>query len=59
MYSRVLVAEAALAGGELAEVASGLGDDVVPELEDDAALGLSADGNVELEHHRSECGAEN
>lgn len=35
----VLVAEAVLTGAELAEVAGGLGDDVVEELEDNAAHG--------------------
>ena len=43
-----LVAEAVLAGGELTEVARGLGDNVVVELEDDAARGLVVDGDVEL-----------
>ena len=57
MEDRALVAETVLAGGELTEVAGSLGDDVVPELEDDAARGLSADGNVELEErHGSETG---
>ena len=46
-----LVAETMLAGGELAEVLRRLVDNVIIELEDDAARGLSADGNVELEEH--------
>ena len=48
MYSRVLVAEAALAGGKLAEVAGGVGADVVEEAEADAAGGGAVDGDVEL-----------
>lgn len=48
MEDRVLVTEAMLASGKLTEVASGLRDNIVPELEDDAALGLAVDGNVEL-----------
>lgn len=35
---RALVAEALLAGAESAEVLSGLGDDVIKEVEVDAAL---------------------
>ena len=46
--ARALITETVLASGELAEVAGGLGDDIVIELEDDAARGLSADGNIEL-----------
>ena len=42
------VAKAVLAGAELAEVASGLGDDIVEELEDDAARRLVVDGDVKL-----------
>jgi hypothetical protein len=37
-----------LARGKLTEVASGLGDDIVPKFEDDAALRLVIDSNVEL-----------
>ncbi|KAF7791130.1 hypothetical protein EIP86_002141 [Pleurotus ostreatoroseus] len=48
MYGRVLVAEATLAGGELAEVAGGVGADVVKEAEADAACGGAVDGDVEL-----------
>ena len=44
-----LVSEPVLARSELAEVASGLGDDVVVQLEDDAARGLVVDGDVELQ----------
>ena len=43
-----LVAEAVLAGGELSEVAGGLGDDVIKEPEDDTAGGLVVDRDVEL-----------
>ena len=43
-----LVAEAVLASSKLTEVASRLGDDVVEELEDDAASGLVVDRDVEL-----------
>ena len=49
MEGRALEAEAVLAGAELAEVARGLGHDVVPETEDDAASGLVVDGDVELQ----------
>ena len=52
MERAVRVAETVLAGRELAEVAGGLGDDVVIELEDDAARGLAADGNIELELYK-------
>ena len=45
---RALVAETMLAGGELAEVTSGLWDDVVVELEGDATRGLVVDRDVEL-----------
>ena len=45
---RALEAETVLAGGELTEVACGLGHDVVPEPEDDAAGGLLVNGDVEL-----------
>lgn len=38
---------ALLAGTEAAEVLGALGRDGVEELEDDAALGLATDGNVE------------
>ena len=48
MEGRALEAETVLAGGELTEVPCGLGDDVVPEPEDDAAGGLVVDGNIEL-----------
>lgn len=42
------IAEAVLAGRELAEVLRGLGHDVVVELEDDTAGRLGVDGDVEL-----------
>ena len=48
MEGRALVAKAVLAGGELTEVARGLGHNVVTELEDDAAGGLATNGDVEL-----------
>ena len=48
MEGGALVAKTVLAGGELTEVARGLGDHVVVELEDDAARGLAVDGDVEL-----------
>ena len=46
--ARALVAEAVLAGGELTEIPRSLWDDVVPELEDDAAGGLVVNGKIEL-----------
>ena len=49
---RALEAEAVLASAELAEVARGLGHDVVAEAEDDAAGGLVVDGDVELRRKR-------
>ena len=49
MEARALVAKTVLAGRELTEVARSPGHDVVIELEDDAARGLSADSNIELE----------
>ena len=48
MEGRALVAETMLAGGELAEVTSGLWDDVVVELEGDAPRGLVVDRDIEL-----------
>ena len=45
---RALVAEAVLARRKLAEVARGLGDHVVVELEGDAAERLAVDGDVKL-----------
>lgn len=49
MERRALVAEAVLACAELTEVLSGLGNNIVVELEDDAPCGLVVDGDVELE----------
>lgn len=43
------VAIAILAGGQLTEVASGLGDLIVVKLEDDAAGGLLVDMDIELQ----------
>ena len=48
MKRAVLVPEAVLAGRELAEVARGLGNNVVVELEGDALSRLAADGDVKL-----------
>lgn len=48
MEGRALVAETVLAGGKLTEVASRLGDNIVVELEDDAARGLVVDRDIEL-----------
>ena len=48
MEGGALVAEAVLASRELAEVLRGLGDDVVEELEDDAAEGRAVFRDVEL-----------
>ena len=42
-----------LAGGEIAEVLRRLGDDIVEEVEDDAARGRLVDGDVEL-HKQAE-----
>lgn len=42
------VAVPVLPGAELTEVTGGLGDDIVEELEDDAARRLVVDGDVEL-----------
>lgn len=52
MEGGALVAEAVLSGRELAEVAGGLGDDVIVELEDDAAEGLAVLGHIEKAVHR-------
>ncbi len=49
MERRARVAEAVLACAELAEVLRGLGDDVVEELEDDAACRLIVDVDIELQ----------
>jgi hypothetical protein len=46
--TRSSVAKTMLAGGELAEVAGGLGDDIVVKLEDDAPSILAIDGDIEL-----------
>ena len=48
MEGRALETETVLAGGKLTEVPCGLGDDVVPEPEDDATGGLVVDGNIKL-----------
>ncbi len=48
-----LVAETVLARGELTEVASGLGDNIVEEPEDDAARGLFVDADIELRVQRT------
>ena len=48
MERGALVAETVLAGGELAEVLRGLGDNVVKELEDDATRRGVVDGDIEL-----------
>ena len=48
MEGRALIAVAILARGKLAEVARGLGDHVVVELEGDATRGLVVDRDVEL-----------
>lgn len=53
METRAGVSKAVLAGGELTEVASGLGDYIVVELEDDATLRLAGDGDIELDITRS------
>lgn len=45
---RALVAEAMLVRRELAEVARGLGDHIVVELEDDAAEWPAVDGDIKL-----------
>ena len=49
MEARSSVTEAVLASGELTEVASGFGHNVVEELEDDAALVFASNRNVKLE----------
>ena len=46
--SRTGVSVAILASGELAEVAGGLGDDIVVQLEDDAASVLVTDFDIKL-----------
>lgn len=48
MEGRALVAEAMLVRRELAEVARGLGDHIVVELEDDAAEWPAVDGDIKL-----------
>ena len=48
MEGAALVAEAVLAGRELAEVARGLGHNVVVQPEDNAAHGLRVDRDVKL-----------
>ena len=48
METRALVTETVLASAELTEVARGLGDSLVVELEDDAAGGLVRDVDVKL-----------
>ena len=48
MEAATLVSKAMLASSELTEVARGLGDDIVVELEDDATSRLVVDRNVEL-----------
>jgi hypothetical protein len=48
METRTCVSVAVLASRELAEVAGGLGHDIVVELEDDAASGLAVDGDIKL-----------
>lgn len=45
---RALITESVLASAEFTEVLSGLGDNVVKELEDDTTLGVTVDGDVEL-----------
>ena len=45
---RSFVSESVLASSELTEVACGLGDFIVVEFEDDAALRLAVDGDIEL-----------
>ena len=47
------ITKSVLARRELAEVLRRLGDDIVEEMEDDAARGRLVDGNVEL-HERAE-----
>ena len=48
MEYRILVTKAILAGSELAEVASCLGNDIIIELEFDATDVLLLNSNVEL-----------
>ena len=50
--TRASVAESVLASRELTEVASGLGNNIVVQLEHDAARGLVVDGDVELKTRR-------
>lgn len=49
---RAHIAEAVLAGGQLAEVARRVGTGVVEEAEDDAAYGLVIDRQAELKRRR-------
>lgn len=49
METTASVTEAVLASAELTEVASGFGDDIVVELEDNATARLGVDSNVELQ----------
>ena len=51
MEGRALIAVAVLARRKLAEVARGLGDHVVVELEDDAAERLAVGGDVKLREY--------
>lgn len=48
MERTILVAETVLSGGKLTEVPRRLWDDIVVELEDDAAGGLAADAYIKL-----------
>lgn len=48
METGTFVSVAILASRELAEIAGSLGHDIVVELEDDAAGGFAADGDIEL-----------
>lgn len=54
MERRALEAETVVADGELTEVASGLGDDIVKKLDDDATAQLVVDGDIELCRRRDE-----
>jgi hypothetical protein len=47
--TRIFIAEAVLASGELPEVSCSFGDVVIKQLEDDSANRIIVDGDVELQ----------
>lgn len=51
METRPLVSLTLFLTGELAEIAGGLGDDVIVELENNAAGTLAIDSDIELQRY--------